>query len=133
LSIEKDLTRIADALEKIAARHGEQSGLVAAAVAQVTKAETKAAAAEAAAQTPTEPKAEVKAEPVVEAVVEPEKSAPTVTVTLEEVRTALKEYRAIEGATAMLSVLKKHGEVDELSKLDPSKYAAVLAAVAETA
>lgn len=49
--------------------------------------------------------------------------------TIDQVRAALKEYRAIEGAAAMVEVLKTHGGSDKLTNIDPSNYAAIMEAV----
>lgn len=52
--------------------------------------------------------------------------------TLDQVRNALKEYRAIEGAPAMLEVLKTHGGAASLTEVKPENYAAIMAAVSAT-
>lgn len=49
--------------------------------------------------------------------------------TLDDVRKALMEYRAIEGAPAMMEVLKTHGGAESLSAVKPANYAAIMKAV----
>lgn len=119
-TIEQNLERIADALEKIAA----QGGGVAAQVQQVV--------AEKPAETKAEKPAETKAadKPKAEADKPAEKPAekPKSSKTIEDVRTALKNYREIEGTPAMLEVLKKHGAAN-INELAKEHYEAVIAAV----
>lgn len=82
------------------------------------------AAAAAAVEKKPEPKAVEKApEPKSE-----EPAGPTLLV----VRAALKEYRAIEGAPAMLEILKVHGGgVQELTAVKEVFYPAIMKAIAE--
>lgn len=108
--------RIAAALEKIAAN----GGTLAAAPA---KAEEKPAAKPA-----TKP-AEKKEEPKPASEPEPPAEPEGPTYTIDEVRAALKEYRAIEGAPAMLEVLKTHGGKEALTEVDPSAFPAIMEAV----
>ena len=99
--------RIATALEAIAANGG--GGFVAPATTE------KPAAPK---TTTTKPAAEEKPAP-----------APEPQYTLDEVRAALKEYRSIEGAPAMLEVLKTHGHNESLPEVDPKYYPAIMEAV----
>lgn len=109
--------RIASALEKIAANGG--GGFVAA------PAET---TADKPADKPATKAADKPAEKPVEKPAEPEE--PASEYTLEQVRAALKEYRAIEGAAAMLEVLKTHGGgATELPGLDEKFYAPIMEAI----
>ena len=97
--------RIATALEQIASRHGHQEAAPAAATAGKPAAEKKAA----------EKKVEEKP-------AEPEAPAGP-SYTIDEVRAALKEFRAIEGNVAMLEILKKHGGGKEsLPEIDAKYY-----------
>lgn len=122
--------RIAAALEKIAAKETVTVGEV-----SVTATPEAAAAVKEAAKPATKPvekKAEApKEEPKPEP--EPEPEAPAEpegpTYTIDEVRAALKEYRAIEGAPAMLEVLKTHGGKEALTEVDPSAFPAIMEAV----
>ncbi len=108
--------RIAKALEGIAANGG--GGFVAPAA---DKPADKPAIKPA--DKPATKLAEKPAEP--EAPAEPE--GPTYTI--DEVRAALKEYRAIEGAPAMLEVLKTHGGKEALTEVDPKHFPAIMEAV----
>jgi hypothetical protein len=150
MSIEKDLAtiatnseRIAAALEKIAENgvatitiSGEPAAEPAKMAPKTTEQKPKAAATTKDKPAAPEPKVEPEPEPVVETVVEPEpaadpleeKPADASEVTVDQVRTALKNYRDIEGSAAMLEVLKKYG-TDSLAGLKPDQYAAVLADV----
>lgn len=60
---------------------------------------------------------------------DPASETPAEKFTIDQVRAALKAYRDIEGAAAMMDVLKTHGGVEALSGLKEDKYAAVMAAV----
>jgi predicted lipid-binding transport protein (Tim44 family) len=51
------------------------------------------------------------------------------TYTEDEVRTALKAYREVEGSAAMMEILRTHGDADSMATLKPAKYAAVMAAI----
>lgn len=105
--------RIADALEKIAANGGTTVNVGAATAAETPARET---------PKKEEPKKE---EPKPAPPEEP--SGPTYTI--DQVRAALKEYRAVEGAPAMLEVLKTHGGADELTKVAPEKFHDLMVAV----
>lgn len=118
--------RIAAALEKIAANGG---GFVAqmapAAEAEPAKPADKAK--------PAKPADTVKpAEPAKQPDPEPEQPAAESAFSLDEVRAALKEYRAIEGSPAMLEVLKTHGGKESLPDIDASCYAAIMEAIGFT-
>lgn len=118
-TIEQNLERIADALEKIAAQGGSVAAQVASAAAE-KPAEPKAEAKQA--EKPAEkPKAEAK--PAEKPAEKPKSSK-----SIEDVRTALKNYREIEGTPAMLEVLKKHGATN-INELAEEHYEAVIAAV----
>lgn len=49
--------------------------------------------------------------------------------TIDDVRKALQEYRAIEGAPAMMEVLKTAGKAESLNAVKPENFAAIMAAV----
>lgn len=147
-TIEQNLERIADALEKIAAQGGSLATTVNNVVTQAAdgKAAAEAAAAkkaadekaakdkaakEAAAKKAAEEKAAADAKAAEEAAAAAalggeEKPAPT--KTKDDVRKALQAYREIEGTPAMLEVLKKHGAAT-LNGLAEDQYDAVVAAV----
>ncbi len=122
------LERIATAVESIAANGG--GGFVASTATPAGKADTKAAddkaAAEAKAKADKIAAAEAKVAADVKAA---EEAAKGPVYTLDEVRAALKEYRAIEGAPAMLEVLKVHGGKEALTEVDPKDFAAIMTAV----
>lgn len=64
------------------------------------------------------------ADPLADAPAEEEKK-----LTLDDVRSALQAYRSIEGAPAMMEVLKTHGKADALSAVKPENFAAIMAAI----
>jgi hypothetical protein len=110
--------RIAAALEKIVANGG--GGFVAGAGAVAEEAKTLAKAS-------TKAEEKEQAKPV-----EPETPAvPEGPVyTIDEVRAALKEFRAIEGNVAMLEVLKTNGGGKEsLPEIDAKHFPAIMEAV----
>lgn len=127
-TIEQNLERIADALEKIAAQGGSIS-VVHNAVSE-TKVDVKADKPAADAKKAAEAKAAADAK---KAATEKAAAAalddkPKSTKTKDDVRKALQAYREIEGTPAMLEVLKKHGAAN-LNELAEDQYDAVVAAV----
>lgn len=68
------------------------------------------------------PEPEPKPDPVAE-------DEPASEYTIDQVRAALKEYRGIEGATAMLEIIKTHGGAEQLTSVDPSKFGAIMEAI----
>lgn len=50
-------------------------------------------------------------------------------ITIDDVRKALMDYRAIEGAPAMMEILKTHGKADSLGAVKPENFAAIMTAV----
>lgn len=148
-TIEQNLERIADALEKIAAQGGSIS-VVHNAVGAVseTKVDVKAdkpaddsakKAAEAKAAADAKKAADAKAAADAKKAADEKAAAdaaaaaalddkPKSTKTKDDVRKALQAYREIEGTPAMLEVLKKHGAAN-LNELAEDQYDAVVAAV----
>jgi len=152
-TIEQNLERIADALEKIATQGGslatvvntvvqaepaktEDDGAAKAAAAKAAAdkkaADEKAASAKAAADKKAADEkaaAEKKAaEEAAAAAALDEKPKASGGKTKDDVRKALQAYREIEGTPAMLEVLKKHGAAN-LNELAEDQYDAVVAAV----
>lgn len=150
-TIEQNLERIADALEKIAAQGGslatvvntmvsaeptktEDDGAAKAAAAKAT-ADKKAAAAKAAAdkkaadeKAAADKKAADEAADEAAAAAALEDKPKSSGKTKDDVRKVLQAYREIEGTPAMLEILKKHG-VATLNELAEDQYDAVVAAV----
>lgn len=98
----------AEAKKKAAAAAAKKKAEAEAAAAAKKKAEEEAAAAAAA--------------------IDPLDDAPA-DYTLEDVRKALQEYRAIEGAPAMMEILKTVGKAESLNAVKPENFAAIMAAV----
>ena len=147
-TIEQNLERIADALEKIAAQGGSIS-VVHNAVGAVseTKVDVKAdkpaddsAKKAAEAKAAADKKAAADAKAAADKKAADDKAAadaaaaaalddkPKSTKSKDDVRKALQAYREIEGTPAMLEVLKKHGAAN-LNELAEDQYDAVVAAV----
>lgn len=150
-TIEQNLERIANALEKIASQGGSLASSVVSAVtapAEDTKA-LEAAAAAAAEATAKKAAADEKAakdkaakeaaaKKAAEAKAAEEEAAaaaalgsddkPKSVASKDDVRKALQAYREIEGTPAMLEILKKHGSTT-LNDLAEDQYDAVLASV----
>lgn len=140
-TIEQNIERIADALEalvKLASNPitTQVTNVVAEDPTKVKAEASKAAAGKEKDKTtkpapkqeapkPEEPKPDPEPEqPEVDPLEETDAKPPTV----DEVRAALKAYRDIEGAAAMMDILKQHG-AETLTALKPENYAAVIAAV----
>ena len=147
-TIEQNLERIADALEKIAAQGGslatvvntvvqaepaktEDDGAAKAAAAKAAAdkkaADEKAASAKAAADKKAADEKKASEEAAAAAALD-EKPKASGGKTKDDVRKALQAYREIEGTPAMLEVLKKHGAAN-LNELAEDQYDAVVAAV----
>lgn len=138
-TIEQNLERIATALETIAKNGGslsvvhQQVGEVSEtkvdvkagddAAAKKAAADKKAADAAAAKKKADEDAAAKKAADEAAA-----KAATEGGASIDDVRAALKAYREIEGAAAMLDVLKEFG-AENLQALKPENFAAVIAKV----
>lgn len=130
-TIEENLTRIANALEKIAANSnlGNTSTPVDTSGPDKVAAAKAAAAAEARATKIALDTADAKAaKAAADVAVTPIEDKPKSTKTKDDVRKALQAYREIEGTPAMLEVLKKVGAAN-LNELAEDKYDEVLAAV----
>ena len=136
-TIEQNLERIADALEKIAAQGGSLATVVnteddgaAKAAADKKAADEKAAAAKAAAdkKAADEKAAADKKAAEAAAAAALEDKPKSSGKTKDDVRKALQAYREIEGTPAMLEILKKHGAAN-LNELAEDQYDAVVAAV----
>lgn len=153
-TIEQNLERIANALEKIAAQGGSLASSVVsvvtapaedkaddkaaaeAAAAKKAAADEKAAKDKAAKEAAAAKKAAEEAAAAKKAAEEEAAAAaalggddkPKSTATKDDVRKALQAYREIEGTPAMLEILKKHG-TSTLNDLAEDQYDAVLAAV----
>jgi hypothetical protein len=137
-TIEENIGRIADALEAIAklAANPITTTITNIVADETPKAETVKATATrttsgkakdkttvpAVEEAPTveEAPAAVEVDPLAEPAGEPP--------TIDEVRAALKAYRDVEGAAAMMEVLKNHGAAN-LQDLKVDQYAAIIAAV----
>ena len=137
-TIEQNLERTADALEKIAAQGGslatavntEDDGAAKAAAAKAAAdkkaADEKAAAAKVAAdKKAADEKAAADKKAAAAALEDKPKSSGK---TKDDVRKALQAYREIEGTPAMLEILKKHGAAN-LNELAEDQYDAVVMAV----
>lgn len=150
-TIEQNLERIADALEKIAAQGGSLATTVTNVVTQAAPADDGKAAADKAAadkaaadkkaadkKAADEKAAKEKADKEAAEKAAAEEAAaaaalggdekPKSTKTKDDVRKALQAYREIEGTPAMLEILKKHG-ASTLNDLAEDQYDAVVAAV----
>lgn len=141
-TIEQNLERIANALEAIAANGGGLSvtNVVTTAAGDDGAAEKAAAAAKAAADKKAKDEAAAKAKAEAAAKEKAEKEAaekaaaeaavskPADGPSIDDVRLALKAYREIEGAAAMLDVLKSFG-AENLQALKPEHFADVIAKV----
>ena len=129
-TIEQNLERIADALEKIAAQGGSIS-VVHNAVGAVSETKVDVKADKPADDSAK--KAEAKKAANAKATADAAAAAalddkPKSTKTKDDVRKALQAYREIEGTPAMLEVLKKAGAAN-LNELTEDKYDEVIAAV----
>lgn len=151
-TIEQNLERIANALEKIAAQGGSLASSVVSVVTAPAedKADDKAAAEAAAAKKAAADEKAAKdkaakeaaaAKKVAEAAAAHEAEEAAAAAALgdedsklkskaskDDVRKALQAYREIEGTPAMLEILKKHGSTT-LNDLAEDQYDAVLASV----
>lgn len=135
MAIEDTLERIATALETIAKNGGslsvshEQVGEVSATQVEVKadKPADDAAAKKRADAADKKAAAEKKAADDAAAAAKAAEASKS-SFTQDDIRNALKAYRDIEGAAAMLEVLKANG-ADSLAALSPSKYEDVMKAV----
>ena len=154
-TIEQNLERIANALEKIAAQGSSlasnvvsvvtspaddkaeaEAAAAAEAAAKKAAADEKAAKDKAAKEAAAAKKAAEEAAAAKKAAEEEAAAAaalgsddkPKSTATKDDVRKALQAYREIEGTPAMLEILKKHGSTT-LNDLAEDQYDAVLASV----
>jgi len=138
-TIEKNLERIADALEALSMF--AKTAYLAPAVAAVQPASapqeellpvTTTRPEPPKAEKPEQPKADKpkQAEPEKPKQAEPEKpkQAEGPHITKDELRKALQSFREIEGTPAMLDVLKRHG-ASNINELPIESYASVLKAV----
>lgn len=153
MSIEKDLTRIADALEQIA--KGDAAGQIATALEKLLAGAPVAAPAEEAPKDkpastgsrrqaknveredkpePPAPEPEPEEQPAEDdmGLDDPEDEQPAEpeepSFTEDEVRKALKNFRDINGSDAVMKVLKDHG-ASGMGSLKPEQYASVMKAV----
>jgi len=142
-TIEQNLERIATALETIA-KNGGSLSVVHNQVGEVSEtkvdvkagedAAAKAAADKKAAEAAAAKKAAADKKAAEEAAAKKAADAAAASAatgdgkTIDDVRAALKAYREIEGAAAMLDVLKEFG-AENLQALKPEHFAAVIAKV----
>lgn len=106
----------AKAAEEAAAAKKKADAAAAKKKADAKKAEEEAAAAAAAAAEEVDPLGDAGGETEKE-------------YALDDVRKALMDYRAIEGAPAMMEILKTHGKAEALSSVKPENFAAIMKAV----
>lgn len=127
-TIEQNLERIATALETIA-KNGGSLSVVHNQVGEVSETKVDVKAGEdAAAKAAADKKAAEEAAAKKAADAAAASAATGDGKTIDDVRAALKAYREIEGAAAMLDVLKEFG-AENLQALKPEHFAAVIAKV----